>query len=84
MYTLIGTARLNELDQQAWLAHVFDRIVETPQTRLDELLPRSWNAGRQRDVAAKAAALANRPAPAKRGLRRTIMNQDAAGLGKCR
>ena len=32
MYTLIGTARL---------ADVLDRIAETPQTRLDELLPRT-------------------------------------------
>ena len=43
MYTLIGTARL---------ADVLDRIAETPQTRLDELLPRNWDAGRQRDLAA--------------------------------
>ena len=39
MYTLIGTAKLNNVDPQAWLADVLDRIAEQPQTRLHELLP---------------------------------------------
>ena len=39
MYTLIGTARLNDVDPQARLADTLGRIAETPQTRLDELLP---------------------------------------------
>ena len=38
---LIGTARLNDVDPQAWLADVPGRIAGTPQNRLDELLP--WN-----------------------------------------
>ena len=37
MYTLISTAKLNDVDPQAWLADVLGRIAETPQTRLDEL-----------------------------------------------
>ena len=41
MYTLIGTAKLNDIDPQAWLADVLARIAETPQNRLDNLLP--WN-----------------------------------------
>ena len=41
MYTLIGTARLNDVNPQAWLADVLGRIADTPQSRLDELLP--WN-----------------------------------------
>ena len=52
MYTLIGTARLNDVDPQAWLADVLGRIAETPQNRLDELLPWNWSAARQRDLAA--------------------------------
>ena len=42
MYTLIGTAKLNDVDPQAWLADVLGRIAETPQSRLDEHLPRNW------------------------------------------
>jgi len=39
MYTLIGTAKLNDVDPQAWLADVLARIADTPQSRLAELLP---------------------------------------------
>ena len=39
MDTLIGTARLNDVDPQAWLADMLDRIADLPQTRLHELLP---------------------------------------------
>ena len=41
MYTLIVTAKMNDLDPQAWLADVLARIAEHPAQRLDELLP--WN-----------------------------------------
>ena len=39
MYTLIVTAKLNEVDPQAWLADVLARIAELPHTRVRELLP---------------------------------------------
>jgi hypothetical protein len=39
MYTLIATARLNDVDPQAWLADVLARIADTPQNRLADLLP---------------------------------------------
>ena len=42
MITLIMTARLNEVNPQAWLADVFARIAAIPQTRLHELLPWEW------------------------------------------
>ena len=42
MYTLIGTARLNDLDPQAWLADVLERIADQPVRRLHELLPWNW------------------------------------------
>jgi hypothetical protein len=42
MYTLIVTARLNDVDPQAWLADVLERIADLPQTRLAELLPWHW------------------------------------------
>lgn len=42
MYTLIGTAKLNNLDPQAWLADVLERIADQPVRRLHELLPWNW------------------------------------------
>ena len=44
MFTLIMTARLNDVDPKAWLADVFRRIAEIPQTKLHELLPWEWKA----------------------------------------
>ena len=52
MYTLIGTAKLNNVDPQAWLADVLGRIAETPQTRLEELLPWNWVPEQELDQAA--------------------------------
>jgi transposase len=42
MYTLIGTAKLNDIDPQAWLADVLRRIADHPAARLLELLPWNW------------------------------------------
>ena len=42
MVTLIMTAKLNDVDPQAWLADVLARIAEIPQARLPELLPWNW------------------------------------------
>ena len=42
MYTLIQTAKLNEIDPQGWLADVLARIAGHPAHRLDELLPWNW------------------------------------------
>jgi transposase len=42
MATLIMSAKLNDIDPQAWLADVLARIADTPITRLDQLLPWSW------------------------------------------
>jgi hypothetical protein len=39
LYTLIQTARLNDVDPQAWLADVLARIADHPVSRLDDLLP---------------------------------------------
>jgi len=42
MYSLIVTAKINNIDPQAWLAHVLTRIADIPQQRLAELLPWKW------------------------------------------
>ena len=42
MYSLIATAKLNDIDPRAWLADVLGRIADHPASRLDELLPWHW------------------------------------------
>src|SRR5580693_2492187 len=53
MYSLIVTAKLNDVDPQAWLADVLARIAEHPAHRIDELLPWNW---RQLNVRNRQAA----------------------------
>jgi transposase len=42
MYSLIVTAKLNDVDPRAWLADVLARIADHPASRLHELLPWHW------------------------------------------
>ncbi|HEX6142481.1 MAG TPA: IS66 family transposase [Geminicoccaceae bacterium] len=42
MYSLIGTAKLNGVDPQAWLADVLARISDHPARHLTDLLPWNW------------------------------------------
>ena len=53
IYSLIVTAKLNDVDPQAWLADVLGRIAGHPASKLDELLPWNWKARQtRRDQAA--------------------------------
>ena len=42
MYSLIGTAKLSDIDPRAWLSDVLARIADHPASRLHELLPWNW------------------------------------------
>jgi transposase len=44
MYSLIVTAKMNDVDPQTWLADVLARIADYPASKLDELLPWNWKA----------------------------------------
>jgi hypothetical protein len=44
MYSLIVTAKMNDVDPQAWLADILARIAAHPASRIDELLPWNWSA----------------------------------------
>ena len=53
IYSLIVTARLNDVDPRSWLADVLRRIADQPASRLHELLPWNWRLAREvNDVAA--------------------------------
>jgi transposase len=52
IYTLVATAKLNDVDPQAWLADVLARLPDHPARRIKDLLP--WNWCRQ-NAAAEAA-----------------------------
>ncbi len=52
MYSLIATAKLNDVDPRAWLADVLRRIADHPARRLDELLPWNWAPDQERRILA--------------------------------
>ena len=52
LYSLIGSAKLNDIDPQARLADVLTRIADMPQSRLGELLPWNWRVAQHPGVLA--------------------------------
>lgn len=52
MYSLIVTAKLNDIDPRAWLADVLARIADHPVKRLDELLPWRWREAHETEAIA--------------------------------
>ena len=44
--SLIVTAKLNDVDPQAWLTDVLARLPDHPASRIPELLPWNWKAAR--------------------------------------
>ncbi len=51
-FWMIVTAKLNDIDPQAWLADVLARIADIPKSRLHELLPWEWKRLREMPKAA--------------------------------
>lgn len=47
IYTLIETAKLNDVDPRAWLADVLGRLPDHAVRHIDDLLPWNWMADRQ-------------------------------------
>lgn len=50
MYSLIVTAKLNDVDPQAWLADVLARMPNLTVSRLPEMLPWNWTGGGCRSI----------------------------------
>ena len=61
MYTLIVTAKMNDIDPQAWLADVLARIAGHPAQRLDDLLPWNWKAANEVASAPPPPRLTDKP-----------------------
>jgi transposase len=52
LYTLIETAKLNDVDPEAWLRDVLARLATHPAKHIDQLMPWAWATHRLSDKAA--------------------------------
>ena len=51
IYSLIVSAKMNDLDPQAYLADLFGRLPDQPMNKIDDLLPWNWGRAAVRDAA---------------------------------
>jgi hypothetical protein len=54
LYSLIASAKLNDIDPQAWLADILARIAAHPAQWIDDLLPWNWRSAKLRTHPAAA------------------------------
>lgn len=54
-YTLIETARLNDIDREAWLTDIIARVADHPINKIDDLLPWKWKPHAERATPSQAA-----------------------------
>jgi len=47
VFTLVETCKLNDVDPQAWLAHVLAKLPDHPAKQIAELLPWNWKASQK-------------------------------------
>jgi transposase len=55
MYSLIATAKMNNVDPQAWLADILRRIANHPAAKIEELMPWNWTAPQKQNPDLQAA-----------------------------
>jgi transposase len=55
MYSLITTAKMNNVDPQAWLADILGRIANHPAAKIEKLMPWNWTAPQKQNPDLQAA-----------------------------
>jgi transposase len=55
VFTLVETCKLNDVNPQAWLAHVLAKLPDHPAKQIAELLPWNWKASQKPTTEAVAA-----------------------------
>ncbi len=54
IYSLIETAKLNDIDPEAYLSDLLARIADHPIKRIEDLLPWNWAAAKHTPIVAAA------------------------------
>jgi len=58
VFSLVETCKLNDVDPQAWLAHVLAKLPDHPAKQIAELLPWNWKSSQKAATESTPAAAA--------------------------